>query len=119
MASEADDLHVGRSPDGRDVEMDNLNAVQPSDPDLADANGQDGAELESKRARKFAPRHIQMMALGMLFLPLCIEREGSSIATVFFFQSGKVLYFSGWLSMLLAFLLMGSLTYAVLVLFWS
>ena len=63
----------------------------------------------------FLPRHIQMMALGK-YLQGEVDRPGSALATGLFFQTGKVLYYSGPVSMVLAFLLMGTVTYAVLVL---
>lgn len=46
-------------------------AASPSPgPIVADANGQDreGLAKKKEKARQFAPRHIQMMALGILFL---------------------------------------------------
>jgi len=79
-------------------------------------DGQSAEQLSEKeeRARRFRPRHLQMMALGIVKF-FGIDFSGSSIATGLFFQTGKMLYFSGPVSMLLAFVLMGSVSYAVMV----
>jgi len=68
---------------------------------------------------KFRPRHIQMMALGNYYcLPIHnqLTLKGSAISTTLFFQSAKILFFSGPVSLWLAFLLMAPIPYAVLVL---
>lgn len=101
------------------VELNPLGADgQPDHANLAEANGPDRRGLfgNRDRARWFRPRHVQMMALG-ISLQFEIDHPGSSIATGLFFQTGKMLFFSGPVSMLLAFLLIGTLNYAVLVLF--
>jgi amino acid permease len=68
-----------------------------------------------KKAREFRARHIQMMALGIV--PQCLsDISGSTIGTSLLFSVGGQLYNSGPVSLLLAYLLVGSLVYAVLVL---
>lgn len=62
----------------------------------------------------FKARHIQMMILGTIsnFLRL---KLGSAMATSLFIQSGKVLYTSGPVSVVLASSLMGSVAFSMLV----
>jgi amino acid permease len=63
----------------------------------------------------FRARHIQMMALGKVS-QVRSSYAGSAMATGLFLASSDVLYECGPVSMLLAYLLAGSISYAVLVL---
>jgi amino acid permease len=66
-----------------------------------------------QRAKEFKARHIQMMALGKLRL-MGVDL-GGAIGAGLLFQSGKALYQGGPVSLWLAYLLMGTVSYAVLV----
>jgi yeast amino acid transporter len=55
-----------------------------------------------------------MMGLGMLSCFL-LTFSGAAIGTGLFYQSGKVLYFAGPVPACVAYLLMGSVVYTVLV----
>jgi amino acid permease len=67
-----------------------------------------------RRRREFKGRHIQMMGLGKLPEVLA-NSEGAAIGTGLFYQSGKVLYFAGPIPACIAYLLMGTVLYSVLV----
>jgi amino acid permease len=64
----------------------------------------------------FKERHIQMMALGISpHFHFSTNALGSAMASGLFVSSSKVLYNAGPISMLLAFILMSTVAYAVLV----
>jgi hypothetical protein len=71
MSAGPPNLRVGRRNDEPPIEMNLLTAdgqpIPTRDPANIEANGQDREGLSRKRekARQFAPRHIQMMALGI------------------------------------------------------
>ena len=74
---------------------------------------QPNSQDPERRAKEFKGRHIQMMALGIL-LKNHIDL-GSAIGAGLLFQSGKALYDGGPVSLWLAYLLMGTVSYSVLV----
>jgi len=88
--------------------------------DIGSAQGADGDFQSStegnkiRTRREFKARHIQMMGLGISTLALLIC-EGAAIGIGLFYSSAKVLYFAGPIPACLAFLLMGTVVYSVLV----
>jgi len=90
--------------------------------------------VDSQRQElQFRARHIQMMALGTFRVAVAVCSTfqstfqpryfvvrgrlivGSAMASSLFITSGKVLYTSGPVSILLAYMLMGSVSWAMLV----
>jgi amino acid permease len=63
--------------------------------------------------RLFKKRHIQMMAFGTYQYDGLTE--GNAIGNGLFISSGKAIYFGGPVSAFIAYLSMGSVLYAVLV----
>src|SRR5271155_5507232 len=72
-------------------------------------------EDKIRRRREFKGRHIMMMGLGITICYLLLSDLGASIGTGLFYQSGKALYFAGPIPTLVAYSLMGTVVYAVLV----
>jgi amino acid permease len=74
------------------------------------------AQDPERRLKEFRARHIQMMALGTFKSDISILTIlGSAIGAGLLYQSGKVLYLGGPVSVWLAYLTMGTVLYAVLV----
>jgi hypothetical protein len=80
----------------------------------SDSQQSTGDDNKTRRRREFKARHIQMMGLGIPGFTFLIC-EGASIGTGLFYSSAKVLYFAGPIPACLAFLLMGTVVYSVLV----
>jgi len=72
------------------------------------------SEDTERKAWEFRGRHIQMMALGILFLQSLLM-VGVSIGTGVLYQSGYDLFVGGPVTLLLAYISMGTVAYAVIV----
>jgi amino acid permease len=70
---------------------------------------------EVKRKREFKGRHIQMMAIGTCLFFQSNNFVGGTIGTGVLLQSGRSLYYTGPVSILIAYLLMATVVYSVLV----
>jgi hypothetical protein len=69
----------------------------------------------SRRPKEFAARHIQMMAIGTASQLQVLTLIGAAIGNGLLIQSAESLYLSGPVPLLLAYLFIGSLVYAVMV----
>lgn len=68
-----------------------------------------------QKLQEFAGRHVTMMALGNIARLNLLTLTGSAVGTGLLYQSGEALHLSGPVSLWVAYLLMGSVLYAVMV----
>lgn len=72
------------------------------------------SESEVKPQGRFQDRDISMMAFGNLSLVSTLLIEGAVVGYGLLFKSGDVLFFAGPVSLLLAYILIGTVLYAVM-----
>lgn len=111
MADQADPPHEQNNDEHRSISERN------SDPESAIGTPPNEEEEPVQQAafKKLKARHIQMMALGTLYAKQQSNRlPGAAVGSGLLFQSGRALYFGGPISLFLGYLLMGSVTYAVM-----
>ena len=77
-------------------------------PRVRRADREDGSQLRQ--------RHIHMLGLGFRSYAYQVNAEGAALGSGLFLKSGEVLATSGAVSLLLGYLAMGTVVYAVMVL---